>query len=96
VPVTAKLSRKFYERLGDDVTSELVDWFNAVDSTYHQQLREVNELNWERFKAQMDAGFERIGKDMANIRADMIKWMFIFWCGNMVGLGGLIVALRVL
>ena len=34
VPVTAKLSRKFYERFGDDIANELVDWFNMVDATY--------------------------------------------------------------
>ena len=28
MPVTAKLSRKFYERFGDDLTNELVEWFN--------------------------------------------------------------------
>jgi hypothetical protein len=55
VPVTAKLSRKFYERLGDDIAGELVDWFNAVDATYQTQLKEMNELNWERFKATLQA-----------------------------------------
>ena len=51
VPVTAKLSRKFYERFGDDIAGELVDWFNAMDATYQTQLKETNELNWERFRA---------------------------------------------
>ena len=51
MPVTAKLSRKFYEQLGDDVAAELVDWFNAVDATYKADLKELNDLNWERFKA---------------------------------------------
>ena len=55
MPVTAKLSRKFYERLGDDIASELVDWFNAVDLTYQTQLRELNDLNWERFKSHLDS-----------------------------------------
>lgn len=57
MPVTAKLSRKFYDRLGDDIANELVDWFNAVDDTYRTQLRELNELNWKRFEAAMDARF---------------------------------------
>lgn len=57
MPVTAKLSRKFYDRLGDDIANELVDWFNAVDDTYRTQLRELNELNWQRFQAAMDARF---------------------------------------
>ena len=34
MPVTAKLSRTFYERLGDDVANELVEWFNQVDAAY--------------------------------------------------------------
>ena len=28
MPVTAKLSRKFYEKFGDELTNELVEWFN--------------------------------------------------------------------
>lgn len=55
MPVTAKLSRKFYEQFGDDIASEFVDWFNAVDATYQTQLREINELNWERFKTALQA-----------------------------------------
>ena len=49
----SKLSRQFYERLGDDIAAELVDWFNAVDLTYQTQLREMNDLNWERFKSHL-------------------------------------------
>jgi hypothetical protein len=46
VPVTAKLSKLFYERLGEQVANELVDWFNAVDATYRAELKELNELNF--------------------------------------------------
>ena len=59
MPVTAKLSRKFYETFGDDVANELVDWFNKVDATYRSDLRELNDLNFARFRAEMDAGFTR-------------------------------------
>ncbi|HEV2749181.1 MAG TPA: hypothetical protein VGV12_01510 [Gemmatimonadales bacterium] len=54
MPVTAKLSRKFYERLGDDVANELVEWFNLVDATYRTDLRELNELNFARFDAKVE------------------------------------------
>ncbi len=102
MPVTAKLSSKFYERFGDDIAGELVDWFNAVDLTYQTQLRELNELNWERFKATLRAEIatlrgeiattrEELRSEMSAMRADLTKWMFVFWCGNMLGLGGLIV-----
>ena len=53
MPVTAKLSRQFYERFGDELTNELVEWFNAVDATYQSGLRELNEANFVRFEAKL-------------------------------------------
>ena len=57
MPVTAKLSLKVYERLGDDVVGELVGWFNAVDAAYQNQyrLRAMNDLNWERCRAELQS-----------------------------------------
>jgi hypothetical protein len=104
LPVTARLSQRFYERFGDEIAGEFVDWFNAVDSTYQQQLRELNDLNWERFKAELRAGLAqsetRLGDKIAHLEirvgekhSDMMKWMFIYWLGSLVPLGGLVVVL---
>lgn len=57
MPVTARLSRRFYEQLGDEVPNEMVDWFNQVDATYRADLRELNELNFARFDAKMEQRF---------------------------------------
>jgi hypothetical protein len=54
MPVTAKLSKKFYDTLGEDVANELVEWFNQVDLTYRTDLRELNELNFARFDAKLE------------------------------------------
>ncbi len=54
MPVTAKLSRRFYEQFGDELANELVDWFNTVDATYRSDLRELNELNFARFDAKLE------------------------------------------
>ena len=54
MPVTATLSRKFYETFGDELTNELVAWFNQVDATYRGDLRELNELNFARFDAKLE------------------------------------------
>ena len=72
MPVTAKLSRKFYETFGDEVTNELVEWFNAVDATYRTELREINELNFARFDAKLD-------QRLAELETKMVRWMFVFW-----------------
>jgi len=57
VPVTAKLSRRFYEKFGDEIANELVDWFNMVDGTYRSDLRELNEQNFSRFDATVERRF---------------------------------------
>ena len=74
MPVTAKLSREFYEKLGDEVANELVEWFNSVDATYRSDLRELNELNFARFDARLEqrvAELEaRIERSNAELRAE--------------------------
>ncbi|HUF64617.1 MAG TPA: hypothetical protein VMM17_01445 [Gemmatimonadaceae bacterium] len=69
-PVTAKLSRSFYDKLGDDVASELVDWFNAVDSDYKNDLKEINDRNWERFKGELGAHRSEVRAELGMIRAE--------------------------
>jgi len=60
MPVTAKLSSRFYEKLGDDVTNELVTWLNAVDAEFRNELREANDRNWDRFRAELDTLSSRL------------------------------------
>ena len=77
-----------------------MDWFNAVDSTYQQQLRELNDLNWERFKAELHTAIaqsearvtEKFSDKLSDTKADIMKWMFIYWSGTVLSLGGLMVA----
>jgi hypothetical protein len=66
MPVTAKLSRKFYETFGDEIANELVEWFNTVDASCRVDLREFNDANFARFDAKLEqrlverfAGFDR-------------------------------------
>ena len=64
MPVTAKLSKQFYDRLGEAVTNELVDWFNQVDAAYKFDLREMNEMNFARFDAKLE---QRFAESDANV-----------------------------
>ena len=149
MPVTAKLSRRFYETFGDEIANELVEWFNQVDATYRADLLQINELNFSRFDAkldqriaqldakwdqkwnQLDAKLERrvaqleakfaegmaqldmrwnqrwleldgkierglaelnakIDQRAAETRTGLMKWMFVYWTGTLVPLGGII------
>lgn len=64
MPVTARLSKAFYDQLGEQVANELVDWFNQVDLTYRTELRELNDLNFARFDA-------KIGERLAELRSEL-------------------------
>jgi len=109
VPVTAKLSKRFYDVLGEDVANELVDWFNAVDLTYRADLRELNELNFARFDAKLEqrlvelraelrqeiAGLRlEFRTELQQVRTELVRWMFGFWVTTLLTMAGLMVALR--
>lgn len=123
MPVTARFSKKFYDKLGEDIAQEMVDWFNQVDATYSSNLRDLNELNFARFDAkseqrlaELDANWQarwaeldakwqvrwskldsKIDSVNANLRtelhvfkAELIKWMFLFWLGTLTTVVALI------
>jgi hypothetical protein len=69
---TAGLSLKFYEKFGEDVANELVDWFNMVDATYRADLRELNDLNVARFDAKLE-------QRLADLETRLTKRLFGFW-----------------
>ena len=70
MPVTAKLSKQFYDALGEGVANELVDWFNQVDATYRLDLRELNDRNFQRFDAKMG---ERLAQSEARMERRMAE-----------------------
>jgi hypothetical protein len=67
MPVSAKLSRRFYERFGDEITNELVEWFNNVDATYQASLRELNEVNFARFDAKLEQRIAGVESRMESV-----------------------------
>ena len=112
MPVTAKLSREFYDKFGDKVIDELVGLLNDMDATFRAELRELNEQNWLRFEAKLEqriaeletklmteiallrgeftAKLGGLEVKMSELKAELIKWMFLFWLGTvatMLGFG---------
>lgn len=109
MPVTAKLSRRFYEKLGDEIANELVEWFNAVDATYRSDLRELNEVNFARFDAKLgqrfaeqDAKWEHRVADLrsemstrfAELETRLTKRLFGFWIAQAATTVGLVFAIE--
>jgi hypothetical protein len=101
--------KRFYDVLGEDVANELVDWFNAVDLTYRADLRELNELNFARFDAKLEQRLAELRAELRQeiaglrvefrtelhqVRTELLRWMFGFWVTTLLGIAGLLIALR--
>jgi hypothetical protein len=93
MPVTAKLSRHFYEKLGDEATNELVNWFNSVDLDYRTELRTLNEQNFALFDAKMDVFRAEVREEVKSTvgaaKSQLLLWMFGFWTTTMATQAGL-------
>ena len=60
MPITAKLSRQFYERFGDDIVNELVEWLNAVDQSYRQEFKDLFDANFGALRQELAAMERRV------------------------------------
>ena len=69
MPITAKLSKAFYDRLGDDIANELVEWFNLVDAAYRSDLKDLNEINFARFDAKLEQRMAEMSRRMTEMEA---------------------------
>ncbi len=90
--------RALRERLGDNGSAALADVFDERDGALmtvvterfeHRLTDECATLRSEMVQLRAD-----LRVDIANARADFIKWSFLFWIGQAATVAGLFVALR--
>ena len=71
MPITAKLSHKFYEKLGDDVANELVEWLNLVDTSYRQEFKDLFEANFRRVESELAGLRGHLTSEMGRVAEQM-------------------------
>jgi hypothetical protein len=67
--------------------------FNAHLEKGLAEVRSEMKQGFAEVRAEMNQRIAEVRSEMANQRADLIKWMFIFWVGTVVPLAGLLIAL---
>jgi hypothetical protein len=73
-----------------------------VDAEFSKHITELNERNWDRFRNQLDTRTAELRSEirtgLADLRAELIKWMFAFWIvswiATVVPIAGLILQTR--
>ncbi|HVT40325.1 MAG TPA: hypothetical protein VHE78_14885 [Gemmatimonadaceae bacterium] len=87
--MTAKLSRQFYERFGDELTEAKLEQRFAQSEVRLEQRFAEWDAKWERRFAESDVKLER---RLAAFESRMVRWMFTFWTTTMLAFAGLLVA----
>lgn len=79
------------QKLGEDGTKELI----ALIEQAAKGLREnIGETAAERLERRIAETKAEIKADMANLKAELIKWMFVFWLGQMAAVYTLLKLVR--
>nr|WP_027717401.1 hypothetical protein [Desulfovirgula thermocuniculi] len=74
-------------KLGEDGTRELVA---LLDQAVRGLRENISETAAERLERRLTETKAELKTDMANLKADLIKWMFVFWLGQIAGVFGLL------
>ena len=67
------------ERLTDEGAEAFVQILDRVEDRTQKAVMEMAE---ERFERRLTEEIGKVKTEIANTRADLIKWMFIFWVGQ--------------
>ena len=76
-----------------------MEWLNQVDLAYRSELQRVSDAHLLQSDAKLERRLAEFGAELRGeihglrvemhaLKADLIKWMFLFWAGT--ALGGLL------
>ncbi len=80
-----------FQDLGKDKASILAEFIEHVESrkaATYQELKET-ELKLTKEIEQVKLEVEGVRKEISETKASLIKWMFLFWTGQLIGVGGI-------
>jgi len=82
------ISKNLREKLGEDGTQEFVSLLNQINSAQQEDMERLNGRTFEKFQQELVHARElisgEIDKKLAEQRADLLKWMFIFWSTTII------------
>lgn len=84
------IPRILQEKLTDEGASALVEILDKVENRSQAYTVETVELKFEKRLAEEITHLE---KKIESTRADLIKWMFIFWIGQFASIVGILTAI---
>lgn len=84
------------EKLGEEGADALVELINVANSQTKADVLTFVEEKFERRLSEemskVSVEFAKVRQEMAELKADLIRWMFIFWVGQLGAILGILFA----
>jgi len=90
MPIVITIPKVIREKLGDEGAEALTELFNKIEEGSKKDIIEPAEQRFEKCLAKLDV--KMLDVKIERVRADLIKWMFIFWVGQVGVLIGVLFA----
>ena len=96
--------RPLWEKLGEEAVDSLINLINKaiaeqkndvlkfVEEKFERRLSEEMERLEVRLTEKISQNYNDLSEKISGTRADMIKWMFIFWVGQVGVILGILFA----
>ncbi|HWP38722.1 MAG TPA: hypothetical protein VNL18_14345 [Gemmatimonadales bacterium] len=88
MPLSGKLSLGLSEKLGEEVASGLINGFNEMETLHRTEFQDLRQ-DIARLETRLVEFRAELKQDIAGLRAELIKWVFVFWLGTI----GIVMAL---
>lgn len=88
MPIVA-VEEPLREKLGSEAVASLIRLINQSQS---EQKRDTLEIFEEKFEKRLSEEIGKLDVKISETKADLIKWMFIFWIGQVGVILGILFA----
>ena len=88
----APLSRKLRDKLGSDAGEKLVSWLDEMRAEHQSVLDRIDARFLEsenRMNERIHALEIRLTGRISDVKSDLMKWSFVFWCGAVAAIAAL-------
>jgi len=93
--IAVTVSKNLREKLGDEGAQDFVSLLNQINTAQADEMERLNGRTFEKFQHELvhtrellSKQIEQLGiefdKKLAEQRADLIKWLFIFWSTTII------------
>ncbi len=75
------------EKLGEEAVDSLVRLINSAQA---EQKNGILEFVEEKFERRLASEISKVNQNITESKAEMIKWMFLFWIGQVAVILGIL------